>query len=358
MFIEYYHLYIWVFVNALFLSYISTNLILRLAIRIQFVDYPDERKIHQEPMPYMGGVAVILSVIISMSTIFVFEKDLMNDYIQLSFGILMGTIIILVVGLIDDLRGSTAKIKFLTQIGASWIVFLFGVRIDFIGIPLTDYTVNFPVYISWFFTVLWIVGITNAINLIDGLDGLAAGITAISAFTLFVSSIVKGDVFLALLMISLVGAIFGFLKYNFNPAKIFLGDAGSLAFGFILGIVSVMNFNKSVTMISLMIPLTALAIPIIDTMGAIVRRFRLKENIFKADKKHIHHRLLDIGLTHKQVVLLLYFISLDLSIAGMMFLRLPRFYLRAAVCLLTTTTAVLLLIARSIISYKKKGKII
>jgi len=219
-------------------------------------------------------------------------------------GLFLGAGATVLLGLADDLRNLSAKFKFAAQA-------IIAVSVYFMGYQIGDVSLPFDVVISlgWLslpVTVLWIVGVMNAINLIDGLDGLASGVSLFAVTTLFVLSLLSGNVVVGLTAASLGGALLGFLRYNFNPASIFMGDSGSLFLGFVLAVTAISGSAKSSTLVALMIPVLALGLPLFDTSLAIVRRFIGGRPLFGADRGHIHHRLLDLGLTHRQVVLALY----------------------------------------------------
>jgi UDP-GlcNAc:undecaprenyl-phosphate GlcNAc-1-phosphate transferase len=229
----------------------------------------------------------------------------------------------MLVGLLDDTYGLSPKVKLLGQIVAALVAVQFGYRVEFITNPfnggiidLVDLKLSTPV------TLFWIIGITNAINLIDGLDGLAAGTSAIAAVTMAVVAWSEGLPEIAVLALILAAAVLGFLKYNFNPAQIFMGDSGSLFLGFNLGALAIEGLTKGATVISLFIPIVILGIPIMDTMFAIIRRFSNGQPIFQPDKKHLHHCLLELGLSHKQTVLAIYGINVFLGASAVLLNRL------------------------------------
>lgn len=231
-------------------------------------------------------------------------------------GFAIGGMLIAIMGLLDDVRGLKPIVKLLIQIIAASIVFAFGARIEEFKIPFVNSgeLINIG-WMSYPLTVAWIVGITNAINLIDGLDGLAAGISAISATSmLFVFLMSPLSVEAIVITIALVGALLGFLPFNFNPAKTFMGDVGSNFLGFTLSTVAMIGFAKGYTVMAVVTPIIILGIPIFDTLLAIIRRTLKRKSIMEADRGHLHHKLIDRGLSHKQVVLFLYILT---SILGM-----------------------------------------
>ena len=221
---------------------------------------------------------------------------------------------IVIIGLIDDYKNLPAKVKLLGQILAACVVVYFDVRIDVITDPFGDYL--YLEYLAAPATVFWIVGLTNTVNLIDGLDGLAAGVSTIASITIMLVALQEDVMIVALFTAALAGAALGFLRYNFNPAKIFMGDTGSMFLGFILAGISVIGAVKCTATIALIVPILALGLPIMDTTFAIIRRYRGGVPIFKPDKGHLHHRLLDLGFSQRQAVLLMYVISALLGLSA------------------------------------------
>jgi len=231
-------------------------------------------------------------------------------------GFLAGSFVMIVIGVVDDLYSISPKVKLLGQIVAAVILAYLGIKIEVISNPFSNPIILGPWSIP--VTVFWVIGITNAVNLIDGLDGLAGGISAISAITMAVLALTQGQLFVVYAALFLVAAIFGFLRYNFHPAQIFMGDSGSLFLGYILAALSVMSMSKAATIITLIIPIVILGVPILDTGFAILRRFFNKKPIFQPDKEHLHHRLLALGFSHRDTVLLIYGITLILSTSALL----------------------------------------
>ena len=293
---------------ALLISLIIVPFVAKLAIKIGAVDKPNERKVHTKIMPRMGGLAIYLSF---FAVLFLSHEMTMQH-----IGLLTGGTVLVLVGIIDDKTDMPAKIKLLGQIFAACIVVAAGVRVEF----MTNFILGgvFPLYIfSVPFTVLWIVAITNAVNLIDGLDGLAAGTSIIAAATMAISGYATGQTEMASMALILIGASLGFLKYNFHPAKIFMGDTGSMFLGYNLSVLAIMGFTKSFTVLSLVTPILVLAIPILDTLFAIIRRKMNNKPIFKPDKNHLHHCLLNYGFSHRNTVLIIYAVSAVLALCGL-----------------------------------------
>lgn len=312
-------IYLYTFLCALVAATALTPLMRRLALKVDAVDYPDARKVHAQPIPYFGGVAIYLAFVVSVVSVYGFFSEA-QAYPSLA-ALLLACLIIVLLGLYDDLRGSSAWIKFVAQTAAALIVIYSGVRIQIINIPIYDH-VELG-YWAWPVTCLWLVGICNAINLIDGLDGLAAGICMFAALSIFASSVRWGGAEVALFCSALVGSLLGFLRYNFYPARIFMGDTGALLLGFLLGVISILAGSKSTSGVAILIPITAMGLPILDTSAAIIRRFRHHQRLFLADRQHLHHRLMRVGLSHRQAVLLMYLASVYLGIISYVMTFLP-----------------------------------
>ncbi len=307
-----------------------TPLVKRLAFRIGAVDVPNGRKVHEQPIPRFGGVAIFaafnLTMLLFVSPIGILDDPFMRVASHWWVGFLAPATIIIGVGIWDDLRPLGARLKFLVQVVAALIAVCQGYRVEQIGLPwgtLVD--------LGWWstpITVLWIVGITNAFNLVDGLDGLASGVALISTLTLAGIALLNQHIELALISSALAGSVLGFLRYNFRPATIFLGDSGSLFLGFTLAVMSITAAYKVSTTASILIPLLAFGLPIMDTALAMVRRLlrttrmvdtnekgKLRffyfrgQSMFEADRDHVHHRLMQLGINHRNAVLTLYGIS-------------------------------------------------
>ncbi|KAB2332656.1 glycosyltransferase family 4 protein [Bacillus mesophilum] len=286
-------------------SIIITPFVKKLAIRIGAVDKPNQRKVHQKIMPRLGGLAIYISFIIGL---LVLRPD---D--ALTWPIVIGSLIIIITGVLDDLVELSAKYKLLGQIAAAVVVILGGVQLEYITVPLIG-ELNFGIF-SIPLTLIWIVGITNAINLIDGLDGLAAGVSSIALITISGMAIIKGDPFVVSIGFIVLGSTLGFLLYNFHPAKIFMGDTGALFLGYMIAVLSLLGF-KNITMISLIIPVIILGVPISDTFFAIIRRIVNKQPLSAPDKSHLHHCLLRLGFSHSQTVLLIYAMAAMFGLAA------------------------------------------
>ncbi|WP_010286884.1 glycosyltransferase family 4 protein [Kurthia massiliensis] len=290
-------------------SILFTPLVKKLAFRVGAVDKPNYRKVHAKIMPRLGGLAIFLAFLVGVVVL--------RPTNEAMIPILIGAFIVIITGVLDDMLEISAKAKFLGQTVAAAIVIFFGdIQIDFINLPFGG-ILDFG-YLSIPLTLIWIVGITNAINLIDGLDGLAAGVSTIALVTLAAMAFIMGNTFVLVMALVLAVSCIGFLFYNFNPAKIFMGDTGALFLGFMISVLALLGF-KNVTFVSLVIPIVMLGVPISDTFFAIVRRLLNKQPPFQPDKSHLHHRLLSIGFTHKQTVIIIYGIAAMFGLAAVIF---------------------------------------
>lgn len=301
---------------AFVISFLMTPLVIKLANHVGAIDDPkDDRRVHKVPIPRLGGLAMYIAFFVTM---FVFTDYPMDK----SLGLFIGATILVFVGMVDDINPLSAKVKFALQVVAACILVAYGFRINgisnYFGNP-ADYI--FLDWLSYPITVLWIVGITNTMNLIDGLDGLAAGISAISATTMAYIALLNGRGEVALLTLILAASCFGFLPFNFNPARIFMGDTGSMFLGFTLSAISIDGALKGATALTVWIPiLLALGLPLFDMGFAILRRIVNRQSIAEADKGHIHHRFLQLGLHQKRTVIYMYMLSVMLGIGSVLFL--------------------------------------
>lgn len=288
------------FTIALAVAYFATPQVINLAIKVGALDAPDARKVHTKPIPRMGGLAIYAGFVLAILASMHVSREIL--------GLLAGGTVILIVGIIDDIMQLPAKVKLMGQIVAAAVLVLFDIRIEWITNPFGGDMV-YVQYLSIPLTIMWVVSLTNTVNLIDGLDGLAAGVSTIASITILLVALQQNFWSVAILSAALAGSALGFLQHNFNPAKIFMGDTGSMFLGYMLAAVSVIGTVKSAATIALIVPIVALGLPIMDTAFAIIRRYTSGKPIFKPDKGHLHHRLLEMGLTQKQAVLLMYVIS-------------------------------------------------
>ncbi len=312
--------YVALFTGALILSFLLAFPVRRFALWANVVDKPEKRKMHQIPIPLMGGVGIFVSFTVMSLAALLLRQDLRTVAPGPWFGLMMGALLILILGIYDDVKGLTPRQKFAGQALAAIMVVSTGTGMQLLTNPLGD---SFE--IGWLggpLAVLWIVGVINAVNLIDGLDGLAVGTGSIAALGLFAVAI-PGQPFVAVMCLLLAGSLLGFLYHNFYPARIFLGDSGSMFIGYMLSVIGLMGSYKATTATVLFLPIIVLGVPLFDTMFAIFRRARRRVNPFKADREHIHHRLVRIGLHHRNVVLVLYFICAYLALTAYAIVRIP-----------------------------------
>ena len=305
---------------ALAVGLIMTRAAKIIALKLGVVDKPDARKVHQGLIPRMGGLG-IYSGFMAGAVFYVcshpnlaFSGDIL--------GLLLAASIVFATGLLDDVRSIRPTTKLLGQLVAALVFVGFGGYVKFFSNPFGG-DIIFLDYLGIPVTILWLVGISNAVNLIDGLDGLAGGVSIISACTMAVVSLSHGYYMPAALLFILAASTLGFLRYNFSPASIFMGDSGSLTLGFILGAIAIMGFSKGATIVTLVIPVLILAIPIFDTFFAIVRRLIEHKPVMQPDKGHLHHRLLAMGLSHKQTVLIIYAITMFMGCIAILTALLP-----------------------------------
>ncbi|RXT04940.1 MraY family glycosyltransferase [Ammoniphilus sp. CFH 90114] len=301
---------------AFFVVYLLIPVTKRIAIQLGVVDQPNARKIHRAPIPLSGGLAIYIG---AMLTLFLFFETT-----SLHFVLAWGGFILLSLGLVDDWFKSQGKDfpawpKLIGQVGSAVFAYLLGIRFFGLGEFWTGGGLYvFPAWLSLLATVFWIVGFINMINFLDGMDGLAGGITAISSMTLFTISILRGQQDVAILAVIIIGASLAFLKHNFHPASVFLGDAGSMFLGYTIGVTSLYGAMKSATVATFIIIILALGVPVFDTIQVILTRIRAGSPIYKADRRHVHHRLLSNGLTQRQAVMVIYAMGIGFSILSLL----------------------------------------
>ena len=330
------------FILALAISFACTPAVRMLAIKIKAVDVPkDNRRMHKVPIPRMGGLAIFAGFLVSV----LFFVPLGNEFRS----ILIGALILVVLGIIDDIVALKPRTKFAGQIIAALIPALSGVSIHGIVNPFVPGQYSTLGIFSIPFTVIWIVGITNAVNFIDGLDGLACGVSAIATVTMFIIAVLFGETYIALMMAALAGACLGFLPYNMNPAKIFMGDTGSMFLGYILATVSIQGLFKFYAVISFAVPFILLGLPIFDTGFAIVRRLLKGQSPLQADRGHVHHRLIDLGFDQKQSVAILYAFSALMGLTAVILARTNE----SKLIILAIAVLVCFFLAMSLMSFEK-----
>ncbi len=292
-------------------SLLITPLVKAFSIKIGAVDIPkDERRMHDHPIPRLGGLAIFLGFLVSALIFIPLDGP--------KQGMLLGAVIIVVLGIFDDIYALSAKLKFVVQIAAALVATLLGNRIEVLSNP--NIFSKDPYWeLGWLsipVTVIWIVVITNAVNLIDGLDGLACGVSTISSLTMLVIAMLVSEQDVAMIMAALVGACIGFLPYNFNPAKIFMGDTGATFLGFIMGTMSVQGMFKMYNIISFVVPFLILGLPVFDVCFAVIRRISKGQSPMSPDRSHVHHKLIDMGLSQKQAVGTLYVVTAILGLSA------------------------------------------
>ncbi|MBM7606258.1 UDP-GlcNAc:undecaprenyl-phosphate GlcNAc-1-phosphate transferase [Metabacillus crassostreae] len=301
--------YIVAFILSFAVAVFITPLVKKIAIKIGATDQPNTRKIHKEIMPRMGGLAIFIGVIAGFLYL--------NPQSQHMNEVIIGAFIIILIGILDDRFTLPARYKFLGQLIAAIVVASSGLLVEKITVPFFE-TVQLGVW-SYPVTVLWIVAITNAINLIDGLDGLAAGVSSIAMTSILIMAFADSQIVVIALCTILIGSSLGFLVHNFYPAKIFMGDTGALFLGYSISIISMLGLFKNLTLFSFVIPIIVLAVPIFDTVFAIIRRFLNKRSIAAPDKLHLHYCLVDLGFSHRASVLIIYFFSACFGFSAIIF---------------------------------------
>lgn len=295
-------LYIAAFACAFAISLLTTPFSKKISIKLGAIDYPKKRGLHKEPIPRMGGIAIVLGFMVTMLILMPFMPELRSTQF---IGFIVGAIVIVILGMLDDIYDLKARIKLVVQIIAALIVVYSGTRISVVNWPIS--TAFEP--ISAPITLIWIIGVTNAVNLIDGVDGLAAGVSGIGALCLMILCILSGSELAVVLSATLCGSCLGFLPRNFSPAEVFMGDTGATFLGYVLAVSSIIGVYKGYALLSVLIAALALALPIFDMLFAMIRRFIKGKPIMQADRGHLHHRLIDSGYSHKQAVCILYGIS-------------------------------------------------
>lgn len=300
--------YLKVLIFAAAVSFLLTPAVKRISYKIGAIDVPrDDRRMHDRPIPRFGGLGIYIAILLS---VFVFLRPL-SEEVQ---AMILGASVIFVSGYLDDTKGLSPSMKLIFQIIASLIAIYGGIRVDTISNFMGEKgsVIDLGIF-SYPITMLWIVGVTNAINLIDGLDGLADGISAIAGISFSIISFLLGNVEIGLLCLIISGACLGFLPYNFNPASIFMGDTGALLLGYLFGVITIEGVLKTAITVSIFVPVIILAVPISDTLIAIIRRKLSGKSFATADKGHLHHRIMEIGFSTKTTVLILYLLAFILG---------------------------------------------
>ena len=313
---------------ALISTFFLTFLVKQIAFKFNIVDLPNQRKIHKKATPRIGGLAIFLGAALGL-------LYLQPEHVHL-LEISLGAVVIVITGILDDRYDIRPVIKLSGQLIAASFLISSGLIIERITLPFIG-MIDLGVF-SVLITVLWVVGITNAINLIDGLDGLATGVSTIALCSMLLMAIIDLQVFAAYLAVVIIGANLGFLYHNFYPAKIYMGDTGSNFLGYMIAVISMLGLFKNIALFSFIIPIIVLAVPIFDTLFAIIRRASNKQQIMQPDNKHIHYQLLRVGFTHRQAVLIIYAFSLLFGILAILFAEASL-----AISLLVTFIVVLLI---------------
>jgi UDP-GlcNAc:undecaprenyl-phosphate/decaprenyl-phosphate GlcNAc-1-phosphate transferase len=333
-----YKTYLVMFVLSAVGSFCFTPLARYVAFKWGAVDMPNARKIHKVPMPRLGGVAVFLGFCLPWAGLYLLQNPIalsFRDYERLFAALLLGSTAMFALGVYDDCRGADASKKFLIQLCVATALFVAGFRIEEITNPWGP-----DLKLGWFalpVTVLWIVGVTNAVNLLDGIDGLVAGVTTCMALSLAIINAMAGNILLALLTVCLAGATAGFLPRNHHPAQMFLGDSGSLTIGMVLACVGVLSLFRSETLSGaaspmITVPLILFGLPLFDTVRVMLKRLSRGVSMFQPDKNHVHHKLLALGLNQKHAAWLLYFVAASLGAASVLLSRLePRYQLQLSI---------------------------
>ena len=364
------------FVSAL-ISLLITPLVIAVAPRIGAVDIPEARKVHGRPIARIGGIAVFGGFLGGLlfaahATGMLYTSPKVSVYWSVFAACSIGMFLL---GLVDDIRHVSFKIKFLFQITAAVVIWSGGFRIVEVTHPFREGALVFPLWVSLCATVLWVVGITNAMNLIDGLDGLAAGTALIVTVTVACIAFIQNQVGVLAASVALVGSLAGFLFFNFNPAKIFLGDSGSMFLGFVLAVISMRGSHKGSTAVAVLIPILILALPILDTTLAVTRRmrrlwkrgvdeghgigfiFRNLDHLFLPDRGHLHHQLLDLGYGHRSAVMILYGGVLTLALAALaLVIAQSRLVAVIIVSVLAVSLALFVLVIRTTRLKRRGGK--
>lgn len=339
-------LYITFFISFI-ISIILTPIIRNIAFKLRVLDYPNERKVHDKPIPRIGGVAFYLSILLVN---LIFNKTIIIEKV------LLGGSLIFIIGLIDDFVELKPAPKFWLTFLAILVSVFIGIRLESFKIPYTDITISG--WLAYVFSFLWLLGITNAMNFIDGLDGLAAGVSAIASFSLLIIALLLKRMETAIFLSTMLGGVLGFLFFNFPPASIIMGDSGAMFLGFLLSAISITGVLKFSTLINLFVPIMILGFPILDTIFSIIRRIIEGRPPWKFDKDHIHHRFLKIGMDTRQSIGFIYLITISMSLIAII-LSLLYYNKEIALLILTGTLGLIIfiLVKLGILMVGRNGKI-
>jgi len=338
--------YIIAFVLAFMTSVATTPLIRRIALRFGLVDHPHpERKIHTSAIPRVGGLVILFAVLIPLASFYLYPEGLAIQAVReapgLFAGLFLASGLVCVLGLIDDLRGMNAWVKLTGQVAIAMLMYFLEFRVTLLSNPFGS-----VIHLTWLslpLTVLWYVVVMNAINLIDGLDGLASGLSLIISLVLFILALVTANGVLGVTTIILAGALIGFLLFNFNPARIFLGDSGSNLVGFLLATFSIMAHVKGQAAVALFLPVVALGVPFLDMMLSVLRRMASNQPLFTGDRKHIHHILLQRGFTQRTAALFLYAMGVGFAAIAVLMMFTTSTWINALLFVVLLLTVVLIM---------------
>ncbi|PNV79763.1 MAG: undecaprenyl/decaprenyl-phosphate alpha-N-acetylglucosaminyl 1-phosphate transferase [Dictyoglomus turgidum] len=334
------------FLLSLVISVLLTPWVKKIAYQVGAVDIPNDRKVHLKPIPRIGGVAFFLSILVVNV---IFNKSPVVEKI------IFGGLLVFLVGLLDDFVELKPKPKFWLTFLAVLIAVILGVRVEIWRVPYTKIIIKG--FWANVITFVWLLGITNAMNFIDGLDGLAGGVSVISSFSLLIISLILGRIEMALLLSSILGAVLGFLFYNFPPASIFMGDSGAMFLGFILGAISVIGVLKISTVINLFFPIIVLGFPVLDTAFSIIRRILEGRAPWRYDKDHIHHRFLRLGMSTEQSIAFIYLITICMALLAVIISLLQDPYISAILLFGTLFLIIFILKKLGVLEVRKNGKV-
>jgi UDP-GlcNAc:undecaprenyl-phosphate GlcNAc-1-phosphate transferase len=341
--------YLTLFLVSLFSSLLLTPVVRRLAQRRGWLDVPrDGRRLHTKPVPRLGGIAIFCSVAAGLAVLPLVDNLVtatLRDNWRDVTAVLASSTVVFLFGVYDDRFGASARWKFLAQGLAATLLYVLGGHIGAVSVPFVG-SVNIPPVVGFLFTVVWVVGVSNAFNLIDGLDGLATGAALFASLVMFGASLVQGHPMVTVVSLVLTGSLIGFLRYNFNPASIFLGDSGALFVGFLLAALSVTGGQKASTAVAVAIPLMAFGLPVIDTGFTMVRRFIGGKPLFEGDREHIHHKLLDLGWSQRRVAFALYGVCALFGMGALLFVNDGGSGRLTGLVLLVTGAAIVLVAGR------------
>lgn len=319
--------YILLFLISLILTLLLTPFAKRLAIALGAIDIPDnQRRVHQKPTPRMGGLAIYAAFLLTLCCVPFLQNDIgqrFHAHPRWYFSIVLSATVVFILGVYDDLKGCSAWLKVVVQVLAAVLLQSFGFGIELLSLPFLGENFVPPSWLGFVLTVVWIVGITNAFNLVDGIDGLATGISAFALLSILFTAVAGGNYEIGLLAVILLGAVIGFLYFNFHPASIFLGDSGALTLGFMVAVLSLIGAQKGTTTIAIAIPLVSFGLPVVEVFLSLIRRFVGGKPLLQSDRGHIHHRLLDHGLSVRQTAILLYGVCGVFCLFGILLLS-PR----------------------------------